>query len=458
MAVNPDVDYLQGTRLRTNLQLCRWKDFDAEVEQLSQRIAQDDRAASPLTTLLVLDSLPLQRAAATTWSREMLPQSTWTDREREPGRIRVGYYSADFREHPVAYLAAELFELHDRELFEVVGFYFGPKTDDDMHSRIAAACDRFYDVASKSDAEIVSLSREVGIDIAVDLGGYTDGSRTRLFGYRMAPVQVSYLGYLGTLGTDAFDFIFADRVLVPESSAQHYAENIAWLPSYQVNDRQRPVGERRFSRAELGLPEQGFVFCCFNNSYKITPFVFDSWMRILAAVEGSVLFLNSDNKSCEENLQREADARGVDPARLVFSGRLPRDEYIARYRVADLFLDTLPYNAGTTASDALWAGLPVLTCAGESSAARIAASLLTAVGLPELITDSLADYEACAIRLATHAGELAGIREALDRNRSDHALFDTPRCVKNIERGYLEMNNQRVIGEGFESLVVTDDD
>jgi predicted O-linked N-acetylglucosamine transferase (SPINDLY family) len=348
-------------------------------------------------------------------------------------KIRLGYYSADFHSHATAYLAAELFERHDRERFEVVAFSFGPsRPEDPMQRRLRGAFDEFLEVDRLSDAEVVRLSREREIDIAVDLKGFTQNERHRIFAYRAAPVQVNYLGYPGTLGAPYMDYLVADPILIPEMSREHYAEKIAYLPhSYQPNDRHRPIAERVFTRAELGLPEAGFVFCCFNNAYKITPETFDSWMRILQRVEGSVLWLLAGS----ENLRREAQARGVSGRRLVFAGRMDLPEHLARLRLADLFLDTLPYNAHTTASDALWAGLPVLTCLGESFAGRVAASLLNAVGLPELITHSREQYEA----LACDPRRLGELRARLAENRSRAPLFDTALFTRHLEDAYLQM-------------------
>ena len=300
---------------------------------------------------------------------------------------------------------AELFERHDRGRFELVGISYGPDNRDEMRIRLSAAFDHFVDVRTKTDSEVAALSRDLGIDIAVDLKGFTEEARTGIFSRRAAPIQVNYLGYPGTMAAPYMDYIVADPILIPPESRQHYAEKIVYLPdSYQVNDRKRRISDKEFTRAELGLPPTGFVFCCFNNNFKITPNTFNGWMRILKQVEGSVLWLLEDNETAANNLRREAEARGVEPARLVFARRMPLPEHLARHRAADLFIDTLPYNAHTTASDALWAGLPVLTRIGESFAGRVAASLLNAVGLPELITATQEQYEAMAVALALHFG------------------------------------------------------
>jgi predicted O-linked N-acetylglucosamine transferase (SPINDLY family) len=306
-----------------------------------------------------------------------------------------------------------------------------------MRARIKAACDEFIDVRDKSDPEVAQLAREREIDIAIDLKGFTDGNRVGIFALRAAPLQVGYLGYPGTLGASYMDYLIADHTLVPEESRHHYAEKVVYLPdSYQANDAKRAIADRVFTRAELGLPAAGFVFCCFNNNYKIMPDTFDRWMRILERVPGSVLWLLADNPTAVANLRREAARRNVSPERLVFAERIDLAEHLARHRVAGLFIDTWPYNAHTTASDALWAGLPVLTCAGEGFASRVAASLLKAVGLPELIVSTPEHYEELAVQLATDAQRLSEIKQRLAGNRLTAPLFDTQGYTRHIETAY----------------------
>jgi predicted O-linked N-acetylglucosamine transferase (SPINDLY family) len=309
-----------------------------------------------------------------------------------------------------------------------------------MHKRISSAFNQFIDVGFKSDQDIALMSRKIGIDIAVDLAGFTGLARTGIFSYRAAPIQVNYLGYPGTMAAKYIDYIIADQTLIPLESQKYYSEKILYLPnSYQVNDRRRIVAEKVFTREELGLPKEGFIFCCFNNNHKITPNTFNGWVRILKAVEGSVLWLLEDNPIAMLNLHKEAQIRGINSNRLIFAKRLNVAEHLARHRMADLFIDTLPYNAHTTASDALWAGLPVLTCMGESFASRVAASLLNAIELPELITRTQEQYEATAIELATTPEKLKSIKEKLERNKLTTALFDTPRFTKNIEAAYKQI-------------------
>ncbi len=440
IALAPDLPSSRGERLHARMHIADWRNFAPEVARLTARIQQGRVTANPVVVLSLSDSAALQRQAAGNWVRERYPPSGALPALSAPSRhekVRVGYFSADFHGHASASLAAELFEIHDRSRLELTAFSLGPRTP---------ACDRFLDVRAQSDAEIARLARSLNLDIAVDLGGFTRGGRPGIFALRAAPVQVRYLGYPGTMSADYMDYLIADDTIIPASHRRHYAEKIAYLPSYPVNDSRRRIADRRFGREELGLPAAGFVFCCFNSTHKITPDTFDGWMRILQSVAGSVLFLLGGRESLASNLRREARERGVDPQRIVFGARLPAPEYMARYRAADLFLDTLPYNAGTTASDALWAGLPVLTCTGETFASRVGASLLQAVGLPELITSSREEYERRAVELASEPQTLAGVRTKLDGNLRTTLLFDTPACARHLEEVYARMRDRCAAG------------
>ncbi|HEX5458629.1 MAG TPA: tetratricopeptide repeat protein [Steroidobacteraceae bacterium] len=449
LALAPTSKFLRGICQHARMHICDWTGYEAALAEITIAIECGRTTVTPFPALSLLDSPRLQRKVAASWAREeSRPKRKLAPLRGHPRqqRLRVGYFSADFRNHAVSALAAELFETHDRARFELTAFSLGPDVRDELRDRVAQAFERFIPLADKSDEEIAALARSLEIDVAVDLGGYTQHARPRIFALRAAPVQVSYLGYLGTMGADFMDYLLADEVLVPREQRRHYSERIAYLPSYQANDTRRPVSDRVFTRAELGLPASGFVFCCFNASYKVTPETFASWMRILAAVPGSSLLLLADSHPARMNLRREAAASGVDPARLVFAGRVPYADYLARYRTADLFLDTLPYNAGTTASDALWAGLPVLTCAGESFAARMGASLLTAVGLPELIANDRPTYERLAVELAREPVRLATVRTRLAAARTSALLFDTPRLARSLEALYLRMDDRQRLG------------
>jgi predicted O-linked N-acetylglucosamine transferase (SPINDLY family) len=449
-AIRPDLPYLPGSRLHARMHICDWDEFDETASEVMRAVESGKKAVSPFDLLALPSSPAQQQRCARIYTEDKFPDAAaavaWGGRSAR-SRIRLGYYSSDFHEHATAYLIAELFELHDRERFELVAFSFGPDSNDGWRRRIVAASDQFIDVRARSDREIALRSREMAIDVAVDLKGLTQDNRLGIFAMRAAPVQVGYLGFPGTAGAEYLDYLIADETLIPEESRKYYSEKIAYLPdSYQVNDRMRPTADRTFSRAELGLPESGFVFCCFNNNYKFNPATFSGWMRILRGVQGSVLWLLEDNATAAANLRKEARARDVDGERLVFARRVPVAEHLARHRAADLFLDTLPYNAHTTASDALWTGLPLLTCMGESFAGRVAASLLKAVGLPELITATPEQYESVAVALGNDARRLARIRETLARNRRDSPLFDTARFTKHIEAAYAAMHERSRAG------------
>jgi predicted O-linked N-acetylglucosamine transferase (SPINDLY family) len=348
-------------------------------------------------------------------------------------KIRIGYCSSDFCLHPVAMLTVELLELHDRDTFEVYAFDWSREDGSAIRERVINAVDHFERIHSLSDEAAAKLIREREIDILIDLQGQTLGARVNMLAFRPAPIQITYLGLPATTGLPFIDYVIADRFLIPESSAHFYSEKPLYLPDiYQASDRQRQVAPIP-SRADCGLPENAFVFCCFNNNYKFSPAVFASWLRILDRVPGSVLWLLADNQWARENLLNFALAHGVSADRLIFAPRVSPENYLARFALADIFLDTFPFNAGTTANDALWMGLPVLTLSGETFASRMAGALLTAVGLEVLVTYSLADYEAKAVQLAEQPAECQRIRDHLGRAKETSALFDTPRFVRNLE-------------------------
>jgi len=443
IALNPNLDFILGDLLHTKMSLCLWDDLAKRLNELTKKINNGEKVINPFSFLALIDDPEVQRKTTEIFANEKYPQSDVLSQiERYPkhNKIRIGYFSADFRDHhPVALLTAELYEIHDRNQFEIYAFSFGPYTDDEMNLRIKAGVDHFHDVRTMSHKDVAMLARSVEIDIAVDLGGYTQDCRTEIFAMSAAPIQISYIGYLGTMGAHYYDYLVADQTIIPEKNQKYYSEKIAYLPNYQVNDSKQSPPETIFTRKDLGLPETGFVFCCFNNTYKITPTTFDGWGRILEQVKGSVLLIYTANESAKINLVKEIVLRGIDSSRLIFGEHLPKPEYLARYRVADLFLDTLPYNAGTTASDALRMGLPVLTCMGNSFASRVAASLLNAVNLPELITTTQEQYESLAIELATNPEKLKIIKDKLVNNLPTAPLYDTPLFTRHLESAYLTM-------------------
>ena len=439
-------EYVWGLR-----EICRWNGLSTLEQSLVAASQSDEWTAPPFPMLAIDDDPAVQLAAAQKFRARIIDPSIspqWHFKPRNQDRIRLAYLSADYHEHPTAYLMAELFELHDRSRFELYAISFGQSDCSPMRQRLERAFDRFIDVRQMDSREVANYLHSLEIDIAVDLKGYTKDCRPQILAYRPAPIQVNYLGYPGTMGAQFIDYILVDPFLVPSDQQPYFSEQLVHLPDcYQVNDSQRAIGDRPPSRQECGLPEKGFVFCCFNNSSKLSPSFFEVWMRLLEAIPGSVLWLLGRNQLMEANLRKEALARDVNPDRLIFAPLCQLPEHLARQRLADLFLDTSPCNAHTTASDALWAGLPVLTCAGRSFASRVAGSLLHAIGLPELVTHSLEEYEALALKLATQPDVLREIRDKLARNRAHKPLFDCDRFRRNIESAYIHMWSRWQQGE-----------
>ncbi len=442
LALKPELTPATGIRTFAKLLVCDWTNLERETAELLTAIRERKPSSIPFTVLALPSSAADQLQCARRYVEDQLQfPPLWRGEVYSHDRIRVAYLSADFAEHAVAQMTIGLFEQHDRSRFEVTGVSFGPDQDSPMRQRIKGVFEHFVDVRDKSDQEIAELVRRLEIDIAVDLTGFTLNNRLNVFARRPAPIQVNYLGYPGTLGASYIDYILADPTIIPEDQCAFYDERVVWLPeSYQVNDNRRAISADTPTRAECGLPDTGFVFCCFNNAYKITPAMFDIWMRLLQAVEGSVLWLRDNGAAATANLRREAERRGVAAERVIFAGRVAlMADHLARYRQADLFLDTLPYNAHTTASDALSAGVPVLTCLGSTFAGRVAASVLRTIGLDDLVARSLADYEALALSLARNPAQLASVKERLARGAKTSALFDTERTTRQFEAAYTMM-------------------
>jgi protein O-GlcNAc transferase len=459
LAVQPDRPYAAGNRLLCRLNSCDWCDFEAERERLLAGLHARKPAVPPALAATVLTDPADQLRVAEILARDTVPvhPPLWHGEAYAHGRIRLAYVSADFRAHATATLTAGLFEAHDRDRFETFAISYGPDDGSAMRARLMGAFDHFVDVSPRSDADVAATLREREIDIAIDLKGYTAEARPGILARRPAPVQASYLGYPATMGAAFVDYIIADDVLIPKTSGQFYSERIVRLPHcYQPNDSRRPLPERAPGRKAVGLPAEGFVFCCFNAPFKILPPMFGVWMRLLAAVPGSVLWLLSDRVDTTVHLRREAAARGIVPERLIFAPRVAIEDHLARHACADLFLDSFPYNAHTTASDALWAGLPLVTRMGETLASRVAASTLRAVGLPELVTHSFDEYEALALRLARDAHALKSLKARLVAGRASSPLFDTARTARALERAYAEMEARVRRGEPPSDLTVPD--
>lgn len=438
---------------------CDWRDIEAAEAQLLSHIQACNDAIPPFTFLSMQTSHADQLKAARRWAASFNRPNRFQHHPPAPQakrKLKIGYLSSDFYRHATAHLMAELFELHDRTRFEIIGYSHGQLDCSEMRYRLGKAFDALVDLRNFDDREAAQKIHADGIDILIELKGYTQGARSEIAAQRPAPIQVNYLGYPGTMGADFIDYVIADPITLPMDQQPFYDEKIVHLPDcYQPNDTHRRVADLTPSRADCGLPENGFVFCCFNNSYKLTPRFFKIWMRLLASVPGSVLWLFDAHQQVKDHLEDEALKCGIDPARLVFAPRLAPAEHLARHRLADLFLDCLPYNAHTTTSDALWVGLPVLTCIGETFAGRVAASLLNAVGLPELITTSDEDYEAMAHKLATDPELLAGLRKKLQANRLLAPLFDTRRYARHLEAAFTEMWDIWSKGEAPRAFAVT---
>ena len=457
--LKPDINYSFGNLLHTKMHLCIWDDLENRLNELTNKINNGEKVIVPFALLALIDNPDIQRKAAEIYANEEHPKSYLLSKiEPYPKhkKIRIGYFSADFRDHPVAHLTAELYETHDRNQFEIYAFSFGSDTKDEMNLRIKSGVDHFHDVRMMSHKAVAMFTRSIELDIAVDLGGFTQNSRTGIFAMSAAPIQISWIGYPGTMGANYYDYLVADQTIIPEKNQKYYSEKIVYLPNYQINDSKQSPSATIFTRKDLGLPETGFVFCCFNNTFKITPTTFDGWGRILEQVDGSVLLIYADNESAKVNLTKEIVLRDINPNRLIFGKRLPKPEYLARYRVADLFLDTLPYNAGTTASDALRMGLPVLTCVGKSFASRMAASVINAINLPELITTTQEQYESLAIELATNPEKLKIIKDKLVNNLSTAPLYDTPLFTRRLESAYLTIYDRYQHGLGPDHIYVED--
>jgi predicted O-linked N-acetylglucosamine transferase (SPINDLY family) len=443
LKANPTFPFAKGRLLLQKMASCDWNELGSLIDEIESDVCSGRLSAEPFGWQGVARSERSLYLCAKMFNKKEFPKfagGSERQRSNNHGKIRIGYLSGELREQATSHLIVGVLESHNRSRFESYGIDNGWDDQSEIRRRINASVTGVIQIRHLSDQLAVAAIQDNQIDILVNLNGYFGEARTGVFARRCAPVQVNYLGYPGTLGADYVDYIVADQHVIPEGHREFYTEKIVYMPDcYQANDNRKKIGTRDFTRAELGLPEGAFVFCCFNNSYKILPAVFESWMRLLERIEGSVLWLINDNTAALSNLRREASARGIDAGRLVFAKRIALSDHLARHRSADLFLDTLPYNAHTTASDALWAGLPVLTRIGETFAGRVAASLLHAVGLPELITRTREEYERIAIDLATHPTKLALIRAKLAQSRLTTPLFDTQLFTRQLERAYEAM-------------------
>lgn len=438
LLLKPDYVIVETQLLHQKQHICDFE-ISSHLTEASSRLGITTDAVPPFSTLSWVDNPNEQQLRSEKWASERYRQEPLLLPARptiRPERIKVGYFSADFHDHATMYLMAGLLREHNKEEFELFAYSYGCSKSGNWRKKAEDDIDFFYDVTDCSDRAIVDLARSHGLDIAIDLKGYTQHSRSGIFQFRVAPIQMNFLGYPGTMGADFIDYIIADPIVIPDDQREFYSEQVIYLPhSYQPNDDTREIADTQTTRSDFGLPEDAFVLCCFNNNYKISPREFGIWMRLLDQIDGSVLWLLKSNKWAEQNLRKETELRGVAPERLVFAERSPHTDHLARHRHADLFVDTFNCNAHTTASDALWGGLPVVTKQGKQFAARVAASLLKAVGLPELITETEEDYERLIIELARQPKRLSAIKAKLAKNRSSEPLFDTKRYTRNFERG-----------------------
>lgn len=449
LEIKPDYNAARAQKFHQQAHMCDWSYLGA-FSAVAETLGIVGEATSTLGLLAAEDHPSRHRARSENWAREKLKQAAIKPipRPASPAqKIKVGYFSADFHDHATMYLMAGVFRNHDKQNFEIYAYSYGADRGGQLREQLIKDVHCFTDVREMSDAAIADLARGHGLDIAVDLKGYTANARTRPFVHGLAPIQINYLGYPGTMGAPFIDYIIGDKQVIPPAQREHYSEKVVYLPnSYQANDNTRAVADAAPTRREAGLPADAFVFCCFNNSFKISPAEFDIWMRLLHQVPGSVLWLLKANPWAENNLREEAHKRGVDPERLVFAARAPQAEHLARQRLADLFLDTFNFNAHTTASDALWVGLPVLTKQGQGFAARVASSLLKAIDVPELITQSEEEYERLALELARQPERLSAIRRKLADNRLSTPLFDTELFTRHIEAAYRAVYARHIDG------------
>ncbi len=440
--VAPDFAFAPGSLMRLKLFACDWDGYDAQKAALDDGVRAGRPVIEPFIYLALSNRSDDLLRCARIYGQAKFPaqQPLWRGGARRPGKIRIGYVCGEFRTHATLYLMAGLFEAHDKAQFEIFAFDNGGGDGSALRARFEAAVDKIVDIRALSDMEAAAQIKALEIDVLVDLNGYSGNQRAGIFSHRPAPVQAGYLAYPGTLGGSSLDYIIADPVVIPKTEQIHYSEKIAWLPhSYQVNDNKRVIAAQRPSRAEEGLPQDGFVFCNFNHANKFTPEIFSLWMGLLTQIAGSVLWLLKPHPVCMDNLRQQAARHGIAPERLIFADTVALEKHLARMALADLFLDGLPYGAHTTASDALWAGLPLITCRGSAFAGRVAASLLRAVELPELVTENLGDYEMLALRLAREHLLLDGFRKKLAQNRLTTPLFDTAKTTRHIEAAYRQM-------------------
>jgi len=455
--IDKNYEDLLASYIAAKMQVCDWTNYEINLKDLS--ILLDKKiVTSPFHVLSLFDDPKLHYSVAKAYYESEMPIDNSLGDLNYPiinSKIRIGYFSADFHNHATSFLMVNIFELHDRSKFEFYAFSFGPNLNDEMRFRLSNAFDQFIDVSNMSDYEVTNLARKLNINIAIDLKGYTEGQRAGIFSKRCAPIQVNFLGYPGTMGAPFYDYIIADSIIIPNNMELFYSEKIVFLPNtYQPNDSNKVISSNNLKKQDHGLPKNAFVFCSFNNTYKILPEIFDIWLNILKAVPHSVLWLIKDNNLAVSNLRMYAEKNGVSSDRLIFADRLKLDEHLARHKFADLFLDTFPYNAHTTASDALWAGLPVLTCQGKSFASRVASSLLVAINLSEFITNTFCEYQSKAIYFARNTKIIDDAKLSLEKNRNTYPLFNSLSFTRDLEMAYFQMYSRYMNSEKLANIYI----
>ena len=436
LKIDPNITFLGGTIIQSKCSICDWTDIENDKIILKNNILNEKKFSNPFPVISLIDSPSLQKKVSEIFVKDLSNNIKKIEKYKykQNNKVRLGYFSSDFHSHATSHLMVELFEYHNKDKFEIYAFSFGKNDNSEIRNRLNKSFDKFFDVSLKSNDEIINICNENNIDIAIDLKGFTDNNRFGLFIQRCAPIQISYLGYPGTTGCNTMDYLIADRVLISDQNRKFYNEKIIYLPnSYQINESNKKISTKKFTRKDFGLKEDSFVFCCFNQTYKILPEIFNLWVKILKNVENSIIWLLSDNEISELNLKKEFNKNGINVERIKFAKRLPLDEHLKRHSLADLFLDTYPCNAHTTASDALRTGLPLITLSGQSFASRVSASLLVSLDLNELITDNQDDYVNLAVKLAKNNELLNKIRNKLKENIKNKSLFNSKLFTKNIE-------------------------
>jgi predicted O-linked N-acetylglucosamine transferase (SPINDLY family) len=443
LKLKPDYPYLLGSIINLKLQICDWANFDESLKDIKNNIIKKKQVSRPLDIVFLFDSPELQSTIIKDYSTKNFPQiNSAVKNTLNNDKIKIGYFSSDFNNsHPTGYLIPELFEYHDKTQFDLYVFYFGNKIDSKLN-RIKKAATKFYNISSTSDHKVARFCNKINLDIAIDVNGFIKNCRPNIFALKAAPIQINYLAFPNTMGTNYINYIIADKILIPSHSQKFYSEKIIYLPnSYQISDQKRDKSDNNLFKKNYNLPEDKFIFCCFNNIIKINPYIFNIWMNILKRNTNSVLWLLSDNTRIINNLKSEAKNRNINPERIIFCKKVSISENLNRYTLADLFLDTFPCGAHTTANDVLWAGTPLLTLAGESFASRVSASLLSSMNMKELITYSEKEYEDLAVKISNDNKKILEIKQRLTIEKGNTTLFNSQLYTENIELAYLEIWN-----------------